>query len=269
MGDFMLSTIQPSILKTTLTKETQTSGVNRYFSNAVSNNKFTGSDKKEISNLSSFALSMQLSEMNYSESSSAILYRSSDNSLALRANRSVNVNLKTEKIQFDLTLTAESLGLDASAFANKSEPLIIKLQYIQTDLQISSDYLVKYHKTIRTPQEVIQDLVKVLTTAMQDPDKRTIMYTLDEEAIQALVQSDPKLGKLFGELVMIMNAVNLMKEQSQVDHDYVIALTGKGKPYNEISETTDIKGYTQEYSFNITVLPSKRDSPNQAALTVS
>jgi hypothetical protein len=258
-GDFMLSTVQPSILKTTLPKETLPFGINRYLTNPYSNNKIAGSEKTEISNLSSFALSMQLTEINYSESSSGMLYRSSDNSLALKANRSVNVNLKMEKIQFDLTMTAESLGLDASVFANKSEPLIIKLQYSQTDLQISSEYLVKKHKTIRTPQEIIQELVKGLTTAMQDPDKRTIMYTLDEEAIQSLVQSDPKLGKLFGELVMLMNAVNLMKEQSLGDHDYVIRLSGKGKPYNEISETTDIQGYAKEYSVNITVLPPKTE----------
>lgn len=265
----MLSTIQPSILKTILPKEVSSSGINRFLTNPVSYNKFTGSDKSEISGLSSFALSMQLSEINYAESSSEMLYRSNDNSLALKANRSVNVNLKVEKFQFDLTLSAESLGLDASMFKNSSEPMILKLQYSQTELMFSSEIQIKQHKTLRTPQEIIQDLIKGLTTAMQDPDKRTIIYTLDDEAIQALVQSDPKLGKLFGELVMIMNAVNLMKEQSQGNRDYTISLSGKGKPYTEVIEEVDVKGFAKDYSVNITILPPQTDRAKQAELATA
>jgi hypothetical protein len=168
-----------------------------------------------------------------------------------------------EKFQFDLTLSAESLGLDASMFKNSSEPMILKLQYTQTELMFSSEIQIKQHKTLRTPQEIIRDLVKGLTTAMQDPDKKTIIYTLDDEAIQSLVQSDPQLGKLFGELVMIMNAVNLMKEQSQGNRDYTIMLSGKGNPYTEFSEKVDITGYAKEYSVNITILPPNTDSANQ------
>jgi hypothetical protein len=265
----MLSTIQPSISQALIPKVTSTSGINRYLNNSVSNIKGKGSDKTEISDLSSFALSMQFAEMNYANSSSEMVYRANDNSLALKTSRSVNVNLKAEKFQFDLTVTAESLGLDASAFADRTKPLVLQLQYQQTDLMISNDIQIKQHKTLRTAEEIIQDLVKGLTKAMQDPDKRSIMYTLDDEAIQALVQSDPKLGKLFGELVMIMNTVNLMKSQSQGDHDYTIALSGKGKSYSEISASTEVKGFSKEYSVNITILPPQTESANQAELAAS
>ena len=269
MGDFMLSTIQPSILKTVLPNETQPFGVNRYLTNIPSNNKVKGSDQTKISDLSAFALSMELSEMNYSETSSEMLYRSNDNSLALKTNRSVNLNFKVEKFQFDLTLSAESLGLDASMFKNSSEPMILKLQYSQTEMMFTREIQIKQHKTLRTPQEIIQDLVKGLTTAMQDPDKRTIMYTLDDEAIQALVQSDPKLGKLFGELVMIMNTVNLMKETSQGNRDYTIRLSGKGKPYTEATEKVDVKGFAKEYFVNITIMPPQTDSAKQTELATT
>ncbi|MBA4383393.1 MAG: hypothetical protein C0410_01520 [Anaerolinea sp.] len=269
MGDFLLSTVQPSILKTILPKENSTSGLSSRLTSVISNNKVKGSDRTEISGLSSFALSMRFAELNYANSSSVMMYRSNDNSLALKASRSVNINLKMEKIQFDLTLSAESLGLDASAFGNKLEPLILKLQYTQTELMISNDIQIKQHKTLRSPQEIIQDLVKGLTTAMQDPDKRKIIYTLDDEAVQALVQSDPKIAKLFGELVMIMNAVNLMKDQSHGNQDYTIMLSGKGKPYTEVSEDVDIKGFAKEYSINITVLPPQTKSTNQVEAATS
>jgi hypothetical protein len=259
----MLSTIQPSLLNAVLPKENTTSGLRSVLTNIASNDKGYRVDKSELSGLSSFALSMQFSEINYGSTSSEMLYRSNDNSLALKASRSINFNLKVEKFQFDLTLSAESLGLDASMFKNSSEPMILKLQYTQTELMFSSEIQIKQHKTLRTPQEIIRDLVKGLTTAMQDPDKRTIIYTLDDEAIQSLVQSDPQLGKLFGELVMIMNAVNLMKEQSQGNRDYTIMLSGKGNPYTEFSEKVDITGYAKEYSVNITILPPNTDSANQ------
>lgn len=265
----MLSTIQPSALQTVLPKPNSTFGLSPVLPNTNSNNKINKTDKTDISGLSSFALSMQMTEINYAASSSEMLYRSDDNSLALKANRSVNVNLKIEQFQFDITLSAESLGLDASAFANKLEPMVLKLQYTQTELMISSNIQIKQHKTLRSPQEIIQDLVKGLTTAMQDPDKRTIIYTLDDEAVQSLVQSDPKMAKLFGELVMIMNAVNLMKDQSQGNRDYTIMLSGKGKPYTEVAEEVDVKGYAKEYSVNITILPPKTESANQVEAATS
>jgi len=265
----MLSTIQTSALKTVLPKETSTSGTSNLFSGITSNKKTYVSDKTDISGLSSFALSMQLAEINYANSSSEMIYRSDDNSLALKASKSVNINLKIEKFQFDITLSAESLGLNASMFANSKEPMILKLQYSQTELFMSNDIQIKKQKTLRTPQEIIQDLVKGLTTAMQDPNKRTIIYTLDDEAIQSLVQSDPQMSKLFGELVMIMNAVNLMKDQSQGNRDYTIMLSGKGKPYTEVNEEVDIQGFDKEYSINITILPPQTDSASQVDTTTS
>jgi hypothetical protein len=263
----MLSTLQSANLNTLLPVRNVNTGVKAALPGSNFKPTNTGKANTEISNLSSFALSMKLSEINYSNSSSEIFYRSDDNSLALKANRSINIDLKVEKYQFDLTLSAESLGIDASAFADRTKPLVFQLQYKQTDLMISNDTQIKQQKTLRTADEIIQDLVKGLTKALQDPDKRSIMYTLDDEAIKSLALCDPKLGKLFGELVMIMNTVNLMKSQSKGNHDYTIALTGKGKPYTEIAETSDVKGYSKEYSVNITILPPKMDSANQSALT--
>ncbi len=265
----MLDTLQPSTLSTLFPMSNLNTGTRVNLPGIQLKPGKNGSTSTEISNLSSFALSMQLSELKYSSSSFEMLYRSDDNSLALKANRSLNVDLKVEKFQFDLTLTAESLGLDSSAFADKTKPLVLQLQYTQTDLMISNDIQIKPHKTLRTADEIIQDLVKGLTKALQDPDKRSIMYTLDDEAVQALVQTDPKLAKLFGELVMIMNTVNLMKSQSLGDNDYTIALSGKGKPYTEILENTEIKGYAKEYSVNITVLPPQTDNTDQVPLTTS
>lgn len=264
----MLSTVQPSLLKNFFPNESLSSAMSSPLP-SVANNKSGISDKKDISDISSFALTMQLSEINYASSSTEMLYRSNDDSLALKANRSINFNLKIEKFQFDITLSAESLGLDASMFKNKSEPLTIKLQYTQSELMITNDIYIKKHKTLRTPQEIIQDLVKGLTTAMQDPDKRTIIYTLDDEAVQSLVQSDPKMAKLFGELVMIMNAVNLMKDQSHGTRDYTIMLSGKGKPYTEVTEEVDVKGFAKEYSVNITILPPQTESEKQTEVVTS
>jgi len=66
-----------------------------------------------------------------------------------------------------------------------------------------------------------------------------------------------------------MNAVNLMKDQSQGNRDYTITLSGKGKPYTEVDEDVDVKGFAKEYSVNITILPPQTESSEQAEPTAS
>ena len=68
---------------------------------------------------------------------------------------------------------------------------------------------------------------------------------------------------------MIMNTVNLMKEQSQGNRDYTISLSGKGKPYTEVTEEVDVKGFAKEYSVNITIMPPQTDSAKQAELATT
>jgi hypothetical protein len=217
----------------------------------------------QFSGVSAFAVSMHLSELNLSSNTSQFAYRS-DNSLAVQARSQVNFTTKVEEYRFDITASAESLGLMADDFVDPTKPMTIKLVYSQSQLDISQNITIQQVETLRKPEEIIRDLVSALTDVFKDPSNKSVSYVLDSEAMTALAQSDPKLARLFGELVMIMATVNLMKRQGESSNDYTVFLSGKGKPYLDIQQ--EIKGslISQTYEFNITVEPPGSNGENPA-----
>lgn len=217
-----------------------------------------------LSGVSAFALSIGISELNFNRSETNLGFRK-DNSLALKASSTMHFNLKTEQFKFELTISAEALGLKPSMFADPSQPLTINLRYHQSQMAVNHTVRLQEIKTIRSPQEIIQDLVEGLNKALQDPENKSICYHLDEEAVASLVQSDQKMAKLFSELVMIMNMVNLMKKQNEPSHDYVILLSGKGSPYLDVQEDIEVDGLLKEYEFKLTILPPKTETAENAA----
>ncbi len=158
-------------------------------------------------------------------------------------------------------MTADSLGLTGADFIDPSKPMIINLMYSQSQLQVSQKITIKEVETLRKPEEIIQDLVKALTSVFKDPDNKSVSYVLDSEAMQSLIQSDPKIAGLFTELVMIMAMVNLMKRQGEPSNDYTIFLSGKGNKYLDIQEEIDGELINTSYQFNITVLPPETKKP--------
>lgn len=208
----------------------------------------------QISGVSSFAMAMRLSELSLSSTSTQFLYRS-DNSLAVKARSQINFQARSEEYRFDVTMSAESLGLAKADFVDLTKPMTIQLTFSQTQLQISEKISIKEIETLRKPEEIIQDLVKALREVFKDPGNKTVSYVLDSEAIRSLAQSDPKLAHLFGELVMIMAMVNLMKRQGEERNDYTIFLSGKGNSYLDIEQEIDGELVNQTYQFNIIVEP--------------
>jgi hypothetical protein len=210
----------------------------------------------KLSGVSSFAMAMHLSELSLSSTTTQFAYRS-DNSLAIQAKSQVNFTSKSEEYRFDITLTAESMGMTEADFTDPTKPMTIKLLYSQSEMNISQKITIQEIETLRKPEEIIRDLVSALTEVFKDGGNKTVSYVLDSEAMRALAQSDPKLSRLFGELVMIMAMVNLMKKQGEDRNDYTILLSGKGKSYLDVQQ--EIKGemLNQTYEFNINVLPPK------------
>jgi hypothetical protein len=191
---------------------------------------------------------MQLTELNYSSVKTNFAFRK-DNSLALQASSTENLKLNSEVYKFEITLTAESLGLGKSAFVDPTKPIVINLHFSQSQLQVSHKISIKEIKTIRPPQEIIQDLVQALTDVMQDPGNKSVSYVLDSEAVQSLIQSDSKM------------AINLMKRLNESSNDYVIFLSGKGQPYLDVKEEVDAEGIFQSYEFKISILPPHTETP--------
>jgi len=263
-----ISNISPSALASTSVKTSSP------VSNLSVESKETSEERPmdtsaQLSGVSAFAVSMHLSELNLSSTSTQFAYRS-DNSLAVQARSQVNFTAKTEEYRFDITASAESLGLTAEDFVDPTKPMTIKLVYSQSQLNISQKITIQQVETLRKPEEIIRDLVSALTDVFKDSSNKSISYVLDSEAMTALAQSDPKLARLFGELVMIMAMVNLMKRQGEDSNDYTILLSGKGKPYLDIQQETEGSLISQTYELNITVEPpgSSEEKPVEVATAV-
>src|SRR5512133_1646601 len=174
-----------------------------------------------LSGVSSFAMAMHISELSLSSTTTQFAYRS-DNSLAIQAKSQVNFTSKSEEYRFDITMTAEAMGMTDADFTDPTKPMTIKLLYSQSELNISQKISIQEIETLRKPEEIIRDLVSALTDVFKDRGNKTVSYVLDSEAMTALAKSDPKLSRLFGELVMIMAMVNLMKKQGEDRNDYTI-----------------------------------------------
>jgi len=260
-GEMSISTITPSTVNSG-SIQTSNPVSNLSVETREINEEKTLEAGSQISGVSSFAMAMRLSELSLTSTTTQFQYRS-DNSLAIKAHSNISFQARTEEFRFDVTMSAESLGLTRVDFMDASKPMTIQLTYSQSQLQVSQKISIKEIQTLRKPEEIIQDLVKALTNVFKDPGNKTVSYVLDSEAIQSLTQSDPKLARLFGELVMIMAMVNLMKRQGEERNDYTIFLSGKGKPYLDIQEEIDGELVSQTYQFNITVEPpsvSKTDT---------
>ncbi len=248
-----ISNITPSSLASTSVK-TSTPVSNLSVESKETSEKRTGDSTSGLTGVSSFAISMRLSELSLSSNTTQFAYYS-DNSVAVRAKSQVNFTTKSEEFRFDITMTAESLGLTKDDFADPSKPMTIRLTYSQSELNISQKITIQQIETLRKPEEIIRDLVSALTEVFKDPSNKSVSYILDSEAMTALAGSDPKLARLFGELVMIMAMVNLMKQHGEASNDYTILLSGKGKPYLDIQQETEGSLISQTYDFFITVEP--------------
>ena len=248
-----ITNITPSSLASTSVK-TSTPVSNLSVESKETSEKRTGDSTSGLTGVSSFAISMQLSELSLSSNSTQFAYYS-DNSVAVQARSQLNFTAKSEEYRFDITMTAESLGLTKDDFADPTKPMTIRLTYSQSELNISQKISIQQIETLRKPEEIIRDLVSALTEVFKDPSNKSVSYILDSEAMTALAGSDPKLARLFGELVMIMAMVNLMKRHGEASNDYTILLSGKGKPYLDIQQETEGSLISQTYDFFITVEP--------------
>ncbi|MCJ7624326.1 MAG: hypothetical protein MUO76_12550 [Anaerolineaceae bacterium] len=208
-----------------------------------------------ISPVSQLAISHELQELSFSSDEIWFAYRTEDHSKAIEAHRTVDIQSRQERYYFDLTFSAEALGISADDFAKFGDGPIefnFSFQHEVTKIQLQTSTSV--HKTLRKPEEILRDLAKAIGEIMKDHGNKSISYVLDDEARQT-IGGDPKMAKLLGELVMIMAVVNLMKNKYKPSNDYLIKLSGKGKPFIKHEEHLSVRQETIEVEFSFKINP--------------
>lgn len=214
-------------------------------------------ESQQLSPLAQLIYAHDVEQFNYSKDQTHFAYYSQDGSLAVRSHSQLNIQSRQETYSFDLTFSAESLGLTTKDFEGTGgKPIEFGFTMLQQRLQAQQVETAKMVKTLRKPGDILQDLAQALQTILRDKGNKSISYILDEEARQALM-GDPEIVEALGELVMMMGMINLMKAHDKPATDYTITVSGKGKPYMEYERRTDVIQDTISVEFHLTILPPK------------
>ena len=224
-------------------------------------------NSNEISPLLSFSSQYELSELKFNSVETAFAYRK-DNSLALKARREVDIQLKQERYTIEATFTAESLGLTAKEFeAVGNKPLELSFSFKQSDLHVQYKATAAERKTLRKPEEILQDLVKSLSNILKEKGDKNIFVLLDEDAIKLLLQ-DERFAKIVQDVINLINVLNQLKLHGGERKNYGIKLSGKGAPYMDYEENLTVRASETTIEFKMTILPPKSEGENdsQAAL---
>ncbi len=227
-----------------------TTGTQTYNSNTTETNK----SALQLSPLLQVAYQNKLSEFSYSSDETTIGYRSEDNSMALRAHSHTDFHSRQETISIEATFSAESLGLTAEDFATiGNKPFEFSLSFQKSDLQIDYKASAKYVTPTRTTDELLRDLGKALTRAI-GKDGDNVQIKFDDEAIRTLM-TDPEVAKVFQQILGLINLINMMKRQQNSGKKEDIEISGKGKPFIDVDEQTNIESSESTVNIKFTILP--------------
>jgi hypothetical protein len=217
-----------------------------------------------LSPLAQIVISHDLEEFNFSTESTRFAFYKQEQNLALKARSQTDIQSKQEKYTFELTFSAESLGLTGKDFEGTGgNPIEFSFIVQQARLQVQQVEATRLVKTLRNPEDILNDLAKALRVILQDRGNKSISYVLDEEARQALM-GDPKVMAALSDLVMLMGMINIMKAQGQPATDYTVSVSGKGKPYLDYERYTSVAQEMLQVEYRMTILP-----PAAAPVSVS
>jgi hypothetical protein len=216
-----------------------------------------------ITSLAQFSMSSHISDLNLTDDKTSFAYYKSDNSMALRAESQTQVHLHEETYNFEITYSAEALGLKDKDFAG-GKPMVLKFSFQQKEINYQSQISAQLINRVRDPQDVLTDLATALRDVLRDGDNKSVSYVLDDEARKSLL-SNPKITKLVNELILLMASINLAKKQGQGKH-YTIHVSGKAKPWVDYQEKTQIEGKSETINYSITINPPGYQSAKALAV---
>lgn len=206
----------------------------------------------ELTDLAQITMTSHITDFSYSETRTSFAYYKDDHSMALKASSETNIKTHEETYTFDITFSAESLGLKEEDFKD-GKPKYLNFTYEKKEINV--DYLssLQVQNTVRSAADVLSDLAKAIRDVMKGKGNKTVAYVLDAEARQALL-SDPEVGRLATQLIMLMAMINLSKKEGPASH-YLISVSGKGKPVANYQESINIESNSKTVNLNIKINP--------------
>jgi hypothetical protein len=189
-----------------------------------------------------------------------------DGSLALRATATFDLALKRQETILDLTLPYEAFApgsLDLRLFANG--PLQIQLDQRSRVTNFSSTTQSDTVKPLRSVEEILGDLTRLLGQALRQQDMRSLRIDFDEEALQVLggLSSSQELMRSLSSLMLMIRTL----ASADKTNDYWLHITGQGQPYQISQRDSRLEIEEEVVQLRLTILPpaSAKASPLDVA----
>ncbi len=214
-------------------------------------------DSTSLSSLAQIKLSHNIVDLNISQDKTSFAYYTEDNSMAVRAHSQTDIKLHQENFQFEISYSAEALGLNAEDFKD-NQPITFSFSFQQQKLDFTKQVSMQTVKRTRQPYEILADMAEGLRQVLRDPGNKSVYYELDDEARKVLMQ-DPKILKLFNELIMLMASINLAQQEGD-KNSYLIRVSGKAKPWIDYQEKTELNIDSRSVDVTITINPPARQN---------
>ncbi|MDR3572458.1 MAG: hypothetical protein P4L50_01235 [Anaerolineaceae bacterium] len=222
----------------------------------------------EQSSLAALSAKSGWSEVSANADGTVFSYRS-DGSLALQAETSVNLSMRSQDTQIELTLSADNFKPNSfSPDAFKNGPIQLEIKYWNDTQQIETTTHIQQVNTLRSVGDILQDINSALNDVLNRDGDKNVYLELDEEAVRTLL-SDPKVKGLMKELTGMICVLNSLSLKGGPRDSYTIKVSGKGKPYLNINQTTAIQAESDHIDVKLTILPPKSAQTAAAAQTTN
>jgi hypothetical protein len=204
------------------------------------------------------ALSARTGWTEVSENSNSTLFSyRSDGSLSLQAETSLNFSSRSQETQIELTLSADNFK--ANLFgpeAFKNGPIQFEFKYWNDTQQIETHTTIQQVNPLRSVGDILQDIGTVLNDILKSDSDKNVHLELDQEAIRALF-SDPKVKGLMKELTALICMLNSLATHGGPRDSYTIQVSGKGKPYLDVRQSTSIQAESDHFDLKLIIVPPK------------
>lgn len=204
-----------------------------------------------LSDLSQIILRQGWSEVQFSAQSSRLVLRR-DGSLALAVETHTSLTARRQQTLLEIHLPASLLGEGLELKA----PLTLEVQAWDERMRVQTLRQVSLIKPTRRVEEILGDILSAIQEAFGQKDAKALRLVFDEEALKIL-SADEKLRKLVQELLSLVQVIQALRQQGQPAETWLVNISGKGKPYWQITEEEAVQSEENRLTLRLIFEPSE------------
>ncbi len=204
-----------------------------------------------LSEVSQLTLRQGWSEVQFSAQSSRLAFRR-DGSLALVVQTSSSFTARSQETLLEVHLPASLLGEGVEL----KEPLVLEFEAWDEALHIQASRQISLVRPTRRVEEILSDILEAVQEAFRGKEAKSLRLFFDEEALKIL-SADEKLRRLIQELLSLVQLIQALRQEEQPDETLWITISGKGKPYLQVSEEKTVESEASRLRVRLIFQPAE------------